>query len=113
VGPYSPGILASGTFVFVAGQVGLERGSDRIASSVAAQTVQALRNIEAILREAGGSLRDLVKVNVFLADLGDFAVMNDAYARVVPSPPPTRTTVECVLPAGILVEIDGIACLRG
>ena len=100
-----------GELVFVAGQLGLAAGRSRpVEGDIAAQTEQALRNLAAILEEAGSSLENLVKTSVFLQDLGDFAAMNEVYARHVGDRPPARSTFEVArLPAGALVEIEAIA----
>jgi 2-iminobutanoate/2-iminopropanoate deaminase len=108
-GHFSPGILTSGPFLFVAGQVGRSPGSGEIPPGIGEQTQQALRNVEAIIQEVGGSLHDLVKVSVFLSDINELAEMDSAYRRVVPDPPPTRTTVQCTLPPDFKVEIEAIA----
>lgn len=109
--PYSQAILA-GELVFVAGQVGLVPGQTAVEGDVAAQTEQALRNLAAILEEAGSSLDNLVKTSVFLQDLGDFAAMNEVYARYVGERPPARSTFQVAkLPAGALVEIEAVAHL--
>jgi peptide/nickel transport system substrate-binding protein/2-iminobutanoate/2-iminopropanoate deaminase len=79
-----------------------------LADGVAAQTERTLRNIEAILEAAGGSLADAVKATVHLADVADFAEFDAAYGRLMPEPRPVRTTVGSVL-IGIDVEIDVVA----
>jgi 2-iminobutanoate/2-iminopropanoate deaminase len=107
--PYNQAIRV-GDLVFVAGQIGLVPGQTVVEGDVAAQTEQALRNLAAILEEAGSSLDKLVKTSVFLQDLGDFAAMNDVYARHVGDRPPARSTFEVSkLPAGALVEIEAVA----
>ena len=107
--PYSQAIRAGG-FVYVAGQLGLRPGESEINGSITEQTEQALLNVRAILEEAGSSLDRLVKTTVFLTDLGDFAAMNEVYARHVGDPPPARSTVEVsALPSGGIVEIESIA----
>jgi 2-iminobutanoate/2-iminopropanoate deaminase len=109
--PYNQAIRV-GDLVFVAGQVGLKPGDSSIEGDVAAQTEQALRNLAAILEEAGSSLPNLVKTSVFLQDLDDFAAMNDVYARHVGDRPPARSTFEVArLPSGALVEIEAVAHL--
>jgi 2-iminobutanoate/2-iminopropanoate deaminase len=109
--PYSQAIRV-GDLVFVAGQVGLKPGDSSVEGDIAAQTDQALRNIAAILEEAGSSLANLVKTSVFLQDLGDFAGMNEVYAAHVGDHPPARSTFEVArLPAGALVEIEAVAHL--
>lgn len=109
--PYNQAVK-SGEFVFVAGQLGLKPGDTAIEGDIAAQTEQAMRNLQAILAEAGSSLQNLVKTTVFLQDLGDFAAMNEVYAAHVGDRPPARSTVEVAkLPSGALVEIEAIAHL--
>lgn len=107
--PYNQAISVGG-LVFVAGQIGLAPGAAGPEGDIAAQTEQALRNLAAILEEAGSSMDNLVKTSVFLQDLGDFAAMNEVYARHVGERPPARSTFEVAkLPAGALVEIEAIA----
>lgn len=110
LGPYSQGIR-SGGLVFAAGQVGLEPGSGELVDGgVAEQTDRALRNLTAILDAAGASLDQVVKTTVFLADMDDFAAMNEVYARQFSAPFPARSTVAVkTLPKGALVEIEAIA----
>lgn len=109
--PYNQAIRV-GELVFVAGQLGLKLGDTTVEGDVATQTEQALRNLSAILEEAGSSLDKLVKTSVFLHDLGDFAAMNDVYARHVGARPPARSTFEVAkLPSGALVEIEAVAHL--
>jgi 2-iminobutanoate/2-iminopropanoate deaminase len=108
--PYSQAIKAGG-FVFVSGQLSLEPGKKELTGGdVAAQTEQVFANLRAILVEAGSSLDNLVKTTVFLQNLGDFAAMNEVYAKHVGERPPARSTVEVAkLPSGALVEIEAIA----
>src|SRR2546421_2261232 len=109
--PYSQGIRA-GEFVFVSGQLGLKPDQTEIGGSIEEQTEQIFANLAAILAEAGTGLERLVKTTVFLADLGDFAGMNEVYARHVGGSPPARSTVEvAALPSGAKVEIEAIAGL--
>lgn len=106
--PYNQAI-AFGDFVFVAGQLPVDPSGTMVAGGIAEQTEQVLRNIRAILEAAGSSLDKLVKTTVFLADLGDFAAMNEVYARHVGERPPARSTFGvAALPAGALVEIEAI-----
>jgi 2-iminobutanoate/2-iminopropanoate deaminase len=107
--PYSQAIQV-GDLIFVAGQLGLKPGDAAVEGDIAAQTEQALANLAAILAEAGSSLANLVKTSVFLQDLGDFAAMNEVYARHVGGRPPARSTFEVAkLPSGALVEIEAVA----
>jgi 2-iminobutanoate/2-iminopropanoate deaminase len=109
--PYSQAIRAGG-FVFVSGQLGLKPDHTEIGGSIEEQTDQIFANLAAILEAAGTALDRLVKTTVFLADLGDFAAMNEVYARHVGDSPPARSTVEAAaLPSGAKVEIEAIAAL--
>jgi 2-iminobutanoate/2-iminopropanoate deaminase len=113
-GPYSPGIVA-GNFVFVSGQAGRDPATGVLPDGVEAQTEQALRNIETILKAAGSSLSQVVRCGVFLVDIAEFPRMNAVYARTFGAHRPARTTVEVSdLPgAGLRVEIDAVAIVPG
>jgi 2-iminobutanoate/2-iminopropanoate deaminase len=108
--PYSQAIRA-GDFVFVSGQLALRPDhAEIVGESIEEQTEQVFANLRAILEEAGSSLDRLVKTTVFLTDLGDFAGMNEVYARHVGDSPPARATIEVsALPSGAKVEIEAIA----
>ncbi len=110
--PYSQAIVAGG-FVFVSGQLALQPGAKELTGdTIGGQTEQIFANLGAILEAAGSSLDRLVKTTVFLVDLGDFAGMNEVYAKHVGDRPPARSTVEIAgLPSGALVEIEAIAAL--
>ena len=110
--PYNQAVRV-GELVFVAGQLGLRPGkTEMVGSTIAEQTEQVMANLGAILEEAGSGLVRLVKTTVFLANLDDFAGMNEVYARHVGDQPPARSTVEVGrLPSGALVEIEAIAHL--
>jgi len=107
-GPYSQAIVADG-FVFVAGQIPVNPSTNELElGDVGSQTRRTLQNIQAILEGAGSSLRDVVRVGVFLADLKDFDAMNAVYEEFFPQDQPARTTAGAQLPK-IKVEIDCIA----
>jgi 2-iminobutanoate/2-iminopropanoate deaminase len=108
--PYSQGIRAGG-LVFVSGQLALRPGDTAITGgTIQEQTELIFRNLAAILDAAGSGLDRLVKTTVFLADLDDFAGMNEVYAKHVGERPPARSTVEVArLPSGALVEIEAVA----
>ncbi len=108
-GPYSQGIVANG-FLHTAGFGPQDPATGAVADSVADQTRQVLRNIQAVLAERGLTLDDCVKTTVHLADLADFAEFNGAYQEFFTQPYPVRTTVGSQL-ANILVEIDVVAAL--
>jgi len=113
VGPYSQAIAASGQLIFVAGQIPLDPQTGTVVGEgdVAAQTRQALTNLSAILAAANAGLADVVKTTVFLADLNDFAAMNEVYATFFDeAPAPARACVEVArLPKDVRVEIECIA----
>jgi len=107
-GPYSQAIVADG-FVFVAGQAPVNPSTNELElGDVGSETRRTLENIRAILEAAGSSLRDVVRVGVFLADIKDFDAMNAVYGEFFPKDQPARTTVGAELPR-IKVEIDCIA----
>lgn len=110
-GPYSQGIEANG-FFYTAGFGPQNPATGDVAETVADQTRQVLRNIQAILAERGLTMDDCVKTTVHLADLADFVEFNEAYAEFFSKPYPVRTTVGSQL-ANILVEIDVVAVLPG
>jgi len=112
IGPYSQAIKAGG-FVFVSGQIPIDPATGLIVQAeVAAQTDRVLQNLKSILTAAGTSLDNVVKTTVFLKSMGDFAAMNEVYARFWKKAPPARSTVEVSrLPKDVLVEIDVIALL--
>jgi 2-iminobutanoate/2-iminopropanoate deaminase len=113
IGPYSQAIRA-GDFLFVSGQIPLDPETGTLVEGdVAAQTHRVLRNLGAILEAAGASFRDVVKTTVYLADMAEFAAMNEVYATYFPASPPARATIQAArLPRDVRVEIDLIACLK-
>jgi len=108
--PYSQAIRV-GDLVFVSGQLALRPGeAELVGATIREQTEQVLANLTAILEEAGSALDRLVKTTVYLTDLGDFAAMNEVYAKHVGDRPPARATIGVsALPSGALVEIEAIA----
>ena len=110
VGPYSQAIVAGG-LIFCAGQGAIDPATQELRrGSITEETERTLRNLEAVLDAAGATFADVVKTTVFLADIDDFAAMNEVYARFFVDPPPARTTVEvAALPKGFKVEIECIA----
>jgi len=110
VGPYSHAIIANG-FIYTAGQAALVPGTKSLKEGgIREQTQQTFENLKAVLEAAGSSLDKVVKSNVYLVDLKDFAAMNEVYATYFPSNPPARTTVQvAALPLGALVEIEFVA----
>jgi len=108
--PYNQAIVANG-LVFVAGQLGVDPATGQVVEGgIGPQTERVFANLKAILEAAGSSLDAVVKTTVFLANLDDFAEMNEVYARSIGDTPPARSTVEVGrLPAGAIVEIEAIA----
>jgi 2-iminobutanoate/2-iminopropanoate deaminase len=112
VGPYSQGVMA-GSFVYTAGQLGLNpETGEFVAEGIQPQTEQALKNVRAVLQAAGSDLDQVVKVTVFLQDMGEFGQMNEVYGRFFAQNPPARSAVEvAALPLGGRVEIEAVALL--
>jgi 2-iminobutanoate/2-iminopropanoate deaminase len=110
IGPYSQAVIAGG-FVFLSGQIPIDPlTGEFVAGGVAEQTEQVLRNLSAVLEEAGTELARVVKTTVFLADMNDFAAMNEVYGRYFHEQPPARATVEAArLPRDARVEIEVVA----
>ncbi len=112
VGPYSQGIKADG-FIFVSGQIPLDsKTGELLKGDLYHQALLALRNIEAILRAGGSSVLDVVKVTVYLLDLSELNLVNEAFAEVFTNSPPARETLQVSgLPMGAQIEISAIAKL--
>ena len=110
VGPYSQA-LEVGPFVFASGQIPLDSSTGTITGETAAeQAEQVFTNIEAVLKEAGLAMKDVVKSTVFLTDLNDFGAVNEVYAKHFAKPYPARSCVEVsALPKGAKVECEVIA----
>ena len=113
IGPYSQAIVANG-FIFTAGQIALDPATGQIVDGdVVAQADQVLKNLRAILDEAGAGFPDVVKTTVFLSDMADFPRVNEVYAKAFGSARPARSTVQAAgLPRGVFVEIEAIAVAR-
>lgn len=112
IGPYSQAVIAGG-FVFTAGQIPLDPGTGQmIEGGIAEQTERVLRNLTAVLEQAGTDWSKVVKTTVYLQDLSHFPTVNEIYARMVGEARPARSTVQVAsLPRAALVEIDAIAVL--
>ena len=110
IGPYSQAVVSNG-FAFLSGQIPLDPSTGQlIDGDVAAQTERVLENLKAVLTACGSSLDRVVKTTVYLKDMGEFARMNEVYAKYFPEHPPARATVEAArLPRDVRVEIDCIA----
>lgn len=109
IGPYSQAIVTGG-LVFTAGQVALDpQTGELVGKTVGEQTEQVLKNLAAVLAASGSSLAQVVKTTVYLADMADFAAMNEVYAKHFGGHRPARSTVQAAgLPKSALVEIDAI-----
>ncbi len=109
VGPYVHAVKA-GNLVFTSGQIGLIPETGVLAEGIVAQTEQVLKNLGAVLEEAGLSYEDVIKTTVFLDDINDFAAVNEIYAKYFIGDAPARSCVEvAALPKGALIEIEVIA----
>ena len=111
IGPYSQAVVSNG-FAFLSGQIALDPATGQLieARDIAAQTQRVLENLQAVLEACGSSLGKVVKTTVYLKDMGEFALMNEVYARYFPEKAPARATVEAArLPRDVRVEIDCIA----
>ena len=113
IGPYSQAIVANG-FVFTAGQIGSDpKTGTLVEGGIVEQTEQALKNLSAVLKASRSSLESAVKVTVFLADMNDFAKMNEVYARYFKGPFPARSTVQVArLPRDAKVEVEIVALTK-
>ncbi len=114
IGPYSQAVVVNG-MVYTSGQIALlPDGSDSVLTEdVVAQAKQVMQNLEAVLSEAGSSLGSVIKTTIFLADMNDFAVVNEIYADAFGSHKPVRSTVAVkTLPKNALVEIDALALVE-
>ena len=112
IGPYSQAVVA-GNFLFTAGQIPIDPATGQIVpGDVTAQTERVLRNLAAVLENAGASWSDVVKTTVYLQDMADFPRVNEVYGRVMGEARPARSTVQVAgLPRGVLVEIDAVVAV--
>jgi 2-iminobutanoate/2-iminopropanoate deaminase len=110
IGPYSQAIHAEGRFLFMSGQIPLTADGELITGDVAEQTKQVLRNMAAVLEEAGLSSANIVKTTIFLSSMDHFAKVNEIYGGFFTGIPPARSTVAAAgLPRGVDVEIEAVA----
>ena len=108
IGPYSQGWVV-GEFVYTSGQIPVDPATGAIPEGIAAQAEQSCKNVGAILEAAGTSLEQVFKTTCFLADMGDFAAFNEAYAKFFTSKPARSCVAVRELPKGVLCEIEAIA----
>ena len=113
IGTYSQAVKVGDT-VYLSGQIGLDPASGTLVDGIDAQIVRVFDNLKAVAEAAGGSLADVVKLNVFLTDLGNFAKVNETMAKYFQQPYPARAAVGVAsLPRGALVEADAVMVLGG
>lgn len=106
IGPYSQAIQA-GDFLYVSGQIGVDPTTSEVVEGIETQTHQVLKNLQAILTEAGTDFSHVVKFTIFLSSMDDFALVNEIYGSYLEKPYPARATVEVSrLPKDVLVEMD-------
>jgi len=110
IGPYSQAVLADG-WLYCSGQIPLDPETGRmVPGDVRVQTDRVLRNLQAVVEAAGGTLQDVVKTTIFLASMDDFPAVNAVYASFFPADPPARSTVQAArLPKDARVEIEAVA----
>ena len=109
IGPYSQAVRC-GNLLFLSGQIPLDPASGVLAKGIAAETRQVFENLKAVLEAAGSSLAKVLKVTVYMTNLGEFAEINRVYETYFPSQPPARSTVQvAALPRGVSVEVDVVA----
>jgi 2-iminobutanoate/2-iminopropanoate deaminase len=112
IGPYSQGVRAGG-LVFTSGQIPLTPTGDLVQDDVARAARQALENVRAVLAAGGATMKDVVKVTVYLTDMAQFGAVNEVYAQFFAEPFPARTCVAVAgLPRGALLEIEAQAVLQ-
>lgn len=110
IGPYSQAIETKGATLYTSGQLGIDMETGKMADGVEAQAHNAMRNLGAILKEAGMEYRHIIKTTIFVQDLADFATVNQVYASYFEKDYPARSCVQvAALPLGGLVEIEAIA----
>ena len=112
IGPYAQAVSAGG-FLFTSGQVGIDPATGELADGFPAQARQVMANLGEVLASAGLGFGDVVKATIFVADMADFATLNEIYGEALGEHRPARSTVEVAgLPKGALVEIDLVAKAR-
>lgn len=112
IGTYSQAVRVGET-VYLSGQIGIDPNTQQLVEGIEAQILRVFENLKAVAEAAGGSLADVVKINIYLADLAHFAKVNEIMARYFSEPYPARAAVGVKdLPRGALVEADGVLCLN-
>ncbi len=113
IGPYSQAVKC-GQYIFCSGQLGINPATgELVGDDIKTQTKQAMENLQAVLKEAGSDFSEVVKVHIYLKNIGDFSLVNEVYATYFKKPYPARATIEASkLPKDALVEIDCIAVIK-
>lgn len=112
IGPYSQAVKASGSFIFISGQIPFLANGELAGEDIETQTKQSILNLKAILEAAGSDLEKVVKVNVYMKDMNDFVKMNTIYNTFFETSKPARAAVEVSrLPKDVLVEIEAVALI--
>jgi 2-iminobutanoate/2-iminopropanoate deaminase len=110
IGPYSQAVKAEGSFLFLSGQIPLTPGGELVRGTIAEQTTQCMKNIEAVMEAAGLTFGNIVKTTIFLSSMDHFAAVNEVYGSFFGEAPPARSTVAVAgLPRGVDVEIESLA----
>jgi len=113
IGPYSQAVIHNG-LAYLSGQIPIDLTGTLAGGDIAAQTEKVLENLQAVLEASGSSLDRVLKVTVYLADMNDFAGMNEVYGRFFTANPPARAAIQAArLPKDVLVEMDAIAIAGG
>jgi 2-iminobutanoate/2-iminopropanoate deaminase len=113
IGPYSQAVVANG-MVYTSGQIALTPEGVMLENDVVVQTKQVLKNLQAVLEEAGASMDSVIKTTIFIDDMQDFTTINEIYEEAFGSHKPARSTVAVkTLPKNALVEIDAVALVKG
>ncbi|MDR0676663.1 MAG: RidA family protein [Elusimicrobiota bacterium] len=112
IGPYSQGIIA-GDFLFISGQIPIDPKTNKISNDIKEQTGQVLENLEAIIKESGVTLKNIVRCGIFLKNMDDFAAVNEIYGQFFSTHKPTRSCVEVSrLPQNVLIEIEAVVLMK-
>lgn len=112
IGPYSHSVMAEGKFIFISGQIALDKDGNMVGADVKSQTIKSLDNLKKVVENAGGSVESIVKTTVLMKDLSHFIEMNTIYAEFFGESKPARAAYEVSrLPKDALIEIEAIAVL--
>ena len=111
IGPYSHSVMAEGKMLFISGQIPFDAEGNLAGDDIVSQTHQSLKNIKAIVEEAGGTMENIVKTTCLLSDMENFGKMNEVYAEYLGEVKPARAAYGVArLPKDVMIEIEAIAC---